>query len=83
MAKESVYRKSTSTSSHALIGRLIEHPEHGVGLVTGHIIYPSGRLDQRSRSVYQVMWPGNAVVHNLSRREVDACSIVSAELPPD
>jgi len=83
MAKESVHRHLPATTSRRLIGQLVEHPIHGVGLVTGHIIYPCGRLDQPSSSVYQVLWAGSSTICSLSRKEMNGCSVVDTGRPLD
>jgi len=77
MTKARVNRRPLATSSRPLIGKLIEHPVRGVGLVTGHIIYPGGT----SHSVYGVIWAGSSRVDNVDRRVIDACLVVGPGVP--
>ena len=50
MPKETVYNTWSE-----MIGRLIEHPQLGVGLVTDYAVYPSSG-GSPSRRTYTILW---------------------------
>lgn len=80
MPKETVY--STHTGRN-LIGQLICHPVRGVGLVTGHMIYPYESVGSKAAgSVWTVLWTDADGLERVERHVISACTILGDSQPP-
>lgn len=68
-------RETVHNTKDALVGRLIEHPQMGIGLVTSYTVYPSNG-GYPSRQTYTVMWGGDLGAIEMERSVIDDSRVV-------
>ena len=73
-------RETIHNTKDALVGRLIEHPRMGVGLITGYTVYPSNGGDP-SRRTYTVLWSAELGAIEIECSMIDEAHVIDGDLP--
>ena len=72
-------RETIHNTKDSLVGRLIEHPRMGVGLVTGYTVYPSNGGDP-SRRTYTVLWSAELGAIEIECSMIDEAHVLDGDL---
>ena len=74
MPKETIHN-----TRDTLVGRLVEHPQMGIGLITDYTVYPSNG-GYPTRRTYTVMWGAELGAIEMETSVIDECRVFDSPL---